>query len=95
MGWCLTIGKVECRYALADFRLFSAFVQISLQNRILRAEFVDLDLRSLNTPNEPLGIVIEANVQNEQGGDPQNPVDMMDGPGVIFAKKPIQANKVV
>jgi hypothetical protein len=75
--------------------LFAAFHEIGVEHRVLRPEFIDLRSGSLNSPNEPFGVVIQANIDNEQERYPQNTVDVADWPGVIFAEKPVQTNELI
>jgi hypothetical protein len=89
VGGRLTISEAKSSHSFADLRLFTALVKVGLKYGKLRPKFVNLGFRSLNPPNQPFGIMIQANVKNEKEGNPQNAVDMLDGPGVVFAEKPV------
>jgi len=94
-GGKTAIGQAEDGHALAEFRLAATAVVIGLQHSSLRAEFIDLRFGPLNTPDQPLGIVVQANVNNQQSGYPQNTVDVANGPGIVFAEEPVQPDKIV
>lgn len=95
MGWSLAISQAKTYNMLTDFRLFAAFIEIGLQNGELRAQFIDLVFSALNAPDQTFGVVVQANVKDEQKRDPQNAVNVLNWPGVIFAEKPIQADGII
>jgi hypothetical protein len=93
----LAIGHHQAQRfnAFAELGLLTTFHKIGFQNRCFRPEFVSLAIGALNPPDKAFGIVIQADINNDQECYPQNSVDIPDGPRCIFAKQAVEANQAV